>query len=218
MTKTVGVVLSGCGYLDGAEIHESVCVLAALDRAGAAVRCFAPDVEFDVVDHRTGKPTGEKRNALVEAARIARGEIEDVAAARVDDLDALLMPGGFGAAKVLCDFASAGAGCEVDNDVALLLRDMHAAGKPIGATCIAPVVVARVLGEMQPTLTIGDDAATATAVESMGCHHRNCPVNDIVVDQQNKLVTTPAYMLQTSVAHVQEGIDKAVAAVLAMVP
>ncbi len=216
MTKTVGVILSGCGYLDGAEIHESVCALLALDRAGVAIKCYAPNVAIEVVDHLSGKPTGEKRNALVESARIARGKIEDVAKAKAEALDAVVLPGGYGAAKALSDFAAKGAQCTVHPEVGRLLRDMHAAGKPIGAICIAPAVVARALGERHPTLTIGNDAATAKALETMGCTHRDCPVTEFVVDRVHKIVSTPAYMLGPSIAHVQQGIDKAVQAVLAL--
>lgn len=216
MTKTVGVILSGCGYLDGAEIHEAVCTLLALDRAGARTVCLAPDVDFDVVDHRTGEPTGDRRNALAESARIARGDILDVASASADDLDAIALPGGFGAAKVLSTFATQGADCDINGDVARLLRDMHAAGKPLAAICIAPAVVARVLGEQRPTLTIGDDAATAGALEAMGCEHRDCPVTEFVVDERNKVITTPAYMLGPSIAHVHQGIEKTVEALLQM--
>lgn len=217
MTPTVGVILSGCGHLDGAEIHESVCTLLALDAAGADIKCYAPNVDFDVVDHRTGKPTGETRNALTESARIARGQIEDVKRADARELDALLMPGGFGAAKVLSSFATEGSRCNVHEDVQRLVRDMREKGKPIGAICIAPTVVARALGEQHPTLTIGNDAATAKALRDMGCTHQDCPVDECVVDEQNKIVTTPAYMLGPTVAHVQKGIQKTVDAVLAMV-
>jgi enhancing lycopene biosynthesis protein 2 len=215
--RRVGVVLSGCGYLDGAEIHESVCTLLALDRAGAEVHCFAPDVEFEVVDHRTGEATGEKRNVLTESARIARGEIEDLAAARAADLDALILPGGFGAAKNLSDFAARGAGCAVDSHLSALLREMHAQGKPIAALCIAPAVLARALGEHHPTLTIGNDAGTAAALETLGCTHRECPVTEHVVDRERKIVTTPAYMLGPSIAPVEQGIEKAVHEVLEMI-
>ena len=218
MSKTVGVILSGCGFMDGAEIQESVCTLLALDRAGATIKCFAPDSEFDVIDHRTGKPTGEKRNALAESARICRGDIEDVAQAQADELDALVMPGGYGAAKVLSDFAEKGDACEADPDVARLLRDMYAAGKPIGAICIAPAVVARALGEHHPTLTIGNDEGTATALEAMGCIHADCPTEEFILDKENKIVSTPAYMLGPTIAHVQQGIEKTVNEVLAMVP
>lgn len=211
---TVGVILSGCGYLDGAEIHESVCTLLALDSAGATARCYAPNLEFEVVDHLTGQPSGERRNALVEAARIARGEIEDVAKADPAALDALILPGGYGAAKVLSDFATKGPECRAENHVAHLIREMHAAGKPIGAICIAPAVLACVLGEIHPTLTIGTDPGTAAALEKMGCHHQECPVSEFVVDEKNKIVSTPAYMLGPSVRHVYEGIRKCVQAVL----
>lgn len=214
MSKTIGVILSGCGHLDGAEIHESVCTLLAIARAGAEARCFAPDVAFDEIDHRTKKPTGQKRNALTEAARIARGEIQDIAFAREPDLDAVVMPGGYGAAKVLSDFASRGAECQVNDHVARLLREMHAAKKPIGAICIAPAVVARALGERHPMLTIGNDPATAAALEEMGCRHEECPVEEFVVDEKNKIVSTPAYMLGPGVADVQKGIEKCVAEVL----
>lgn len=210
MGHTIGVVLSGCGFMDGAEIHESVCALLALDRAGATIKCYAPDKEFDVIDHRTGQPTGEKRNVLTEAARIARGEIEDLAAADAAALDGLVLPGGFGAAKNLSDFATKGTDCEVDPTLAKLLKDVHGAGKPIAAICIAPAVVARALGEHHPSLTIGTDAGTAEALESMGAKHCDCPTKEFVVDEQQKIVSTPAYMLGPSVAHVQEGIQKTI--------
>ncbi|MEM7202332.1 MAG: isoprenoid biosynthesis glyoxalase ElbB [Planctomycetota bacterium] len=216
MSKTVGVILSGCGYLDGAEIHESVCTLLALDRAGVTIQCFAPDVELDVIDHRTGEPTGERRNVLAESARIARGDIRDVADADPAALDALALPGGFGAAKNLSNFASAGPGCEVHAGVARLVQAVHAAGKPIAAICIAPAVVACVLGDSHPTLTIGNDRDTATALETLGCVHQDCPVTEFVVDRERKIVSTPAYMLGPTIAHVQQGIDKTVQELLAL--
>jgi len=217
MGPTIGVVLSGCGFMDGAEIHESVCALLALDRAGVTIKCYAPNVELDVVDHRTGKATGEKRNALTEAARIARGEIADLEEASADALDGVVLPGGFGAAKNLSDFASKGAECEVHPSLAKLLRDVHAANKPIAAICIAPAVVARALGEHHPSLTIGTDAGTAAALEAMGARHCECPTQEFVVDEAQKIVSTPAYMLGPSVAHVQEGIQKTIDAFLKLV-
>lgn len=217
MSKRVGVILSGCGFMDGAEIHESVCALLALDQAGAEVRCFAPNVDFDVVDHLTGKPSGERRNALREAARIARGKIEDVAKARAADLDALVMPGGYGAAKVLSDFASEGPGCRVLPEVARILNEMHAAGKPIGAICIAPAVVGRVLGPKGVTLTIGHDAAgTGAAIEAMGAKHRVCDTDACVVDAKHHVVSTPAYMHTDGIGMVWEGVRKLVDDVMRM--
>lgn len=214
MTKTIGVILSGCGFMDGAEIHESVCTLLALDQLDAETLCFAPNSEFEVIDHRTGEPTGERRNALEESSRISRGPIQDLAAASAADLDAVILPGGFGAAKVLSDFATEGANCTVNPDVARLLREMHAAGKPIGAICIAPALLARALGDTNPTLTIGNDEATAQALEQMGCTHEDCPTDAFVIDRDNRIVTTPAYMLGPNIAAVYNGIRKAVNAVL----
>ena len=211
----VGVILSGCGFRDGAEIHESVLTLLALSRAGAEAVCFAPDIpQAQVVDHRTGRVVETSRNVLTESARIARGAITDVAAADPSSLDALILPGGFGAALNLCDFAAKGAGASVHPAVARLVHAVHDAGKPIGALCIAPALVARVLGAEGPQLTIGDDADTAAAIEACGAEHVPCPVDGIVVDEDLRLVSTPAYMLGPTLADVATGVEKAVAAVL----
>ena len=217
MTTRVGVVLSGCGFKDGGEIHESVLTLLALDRAGAEVHCFAPDVDqAKVVNHLTGEPVEETRNVLVESARIARGEIKDLSEAKADDLDALVLPGGFGAAMNLSDFAVKGSDGTVNPTLAKLLRDMHAQKKPIGAICIAPATVALALGSEKPTLTIGNDAGTAQAIEACGASHQDCPVDDFVVDRERRIVTTPAYMLGPSIRHIAAGIDRCVAEVLSM--
>src|SRR4030067_1359464 len=168
--KRIGILLSGCGVQDGGEIHESVITMLAIDKAGAEVVCIAPNKEqMDVVNHLTGNPMSEKRNVLVEAARIARGEICDVKDVKVNELDAIILPGGFGAAKNLSTFAKEGANCKVDESVAKLLCDIHSAGKPIGAICIAPVVIAKVFGaDLKPEITIGTDVSTAKALETMG--------------------------------------------------
>ncbi len=210
----VAVVLSGCGYLDGAEIHESVVTLLALDRAGAEVQCLAPDKpQRDVVDHRTGQAVeGEPRNVLTESARIARGEIQDVASARADQFDAVILPGGFGAAKNLSSFAVEGPGCTVDPGVESLLRDAHAAGKPIGLICIAPNIAAKLFPGVD--LTIGSDQATAGALEQMGAHHKACAVEDFVCDEKANVVSCPAYMLGPGIKDVAAGIEKLVGEVL----
>jgi enhancing lycopene biosynthesis protein 2 len=215
MSHKVGVLLSGCGYLDGAEIHESVCALLALDEAGAEAICMATDTEFDVVNHITEEPTGERRNVLVEAARIARGKIRDVKDVSADELDALVLPGGYGAAKNLSDFASKGADMTVDSNVESLVRSVHAAGKPIGAICIAPAIISKLLPGV--SLTIGNDADTAAALEKMGTSHCDCAVTDFVIDKENKVVSTPAYMLGPWVHDVHQGIRKCVQETLAMV-
>lgn len=217
-TTRVGVLLSGCGVYDGTEIHEAVITLLALDRAGAEILCMAPNVDQShVINHLTGEVVaGERRNVLVEAARIARGKIRDLATVRAEELDALILPGGFGAAKNLCDFALKGSECTVHPEVARLLQAVHAAGKPIGAICIAPALVAKLLGQEHPRLTIGTDPDTAAALEKMGACHEACGVEGVVVDREHKLVTTPAYMLAQSIAQAATGIEKLVAEVLAL--
>jgi enhancing lycopene biosynthesis protein 2 len=217
MKRKVGVVLSGCGFLDGSEIHESVFTLLCLDELGVEAVCMAPRGPLrNVVDHETKKPVaGESRDMLREAARIARGHIVDLATVRGADVDALVLPGGFGAAKNLCDFAEKGAAATANPEVARLLREVHAAHKPIGAICIAPAVVAAVLGRSaHPTLTIGDDAGTAQALAAMGAKHQACTVQECVVDRDQRIVTTPAYMFDARPAAVHAGIRRLCAAVV----
>jgi len=218
MKPKVGVLLSGCGVYDGAEIHESVLTLLALDRAGAEAVCLAPDIpQKHVVNHLTGQPAeGETRSVLVEAARIARGEVKDLAGFDPSTLDALLLPGGFGAAKNLCDFAFRGADCEVHPEVARVVRAVHAAGKPVGAVCIAPVILAKLLGGERPRLTIGTDLGTAAAIGKMGGEHVSCGGGKAVVDEEKHLVTTPAYMLDSPISEVSAGIEKLVSELLRM--
>ena len=214
----VGVVLSGCGVQDGSEIHESVLALLALDRAGAEIVCMAPNVEVEVVDHLKGKPSGEKRNALVESARIARGKIRDVKSVQASDIDALVFPGGFGAAKTLCNFATAGDKARVQPDVGRLLGEMLRERKPICAICIAPAMLAAALRDagVQGTITIGTDAGTAKSLEKMGARHQSGPVDRVIVDEENRLVTTPAYMLAGRVSEAATGIERAIGELLRM--
>lgn len=217
MSKQVGVLLSGCGVFDGSEIHEAVLTLLFLDRAGATARCMAPDVDqLHVINHFTQQPSDERRNVLVESARIARGEIEDVSRVKADDIDALIVPGGFGAAKNLSDFAVKGPDAQVHAQVRRLLAEMTSRSKPIGAICIAPATVVRALSEMAPRVTIGNDPGTAAAIESMGGVHAACDVTQICVDRKNRIVTTPAYMLGPGIQQVAVGIEKLVDEVLAL--
>lgn len=212
--KTVGVVLSGCGVRDGAEIHESVLTILALDRAGTRVLFFAPDKpQLHVINHLTGDVVEEERNVLVESARIARGPIKPLSSADSEALDALIIPGGFGAAKNLSNFAIKGPECTVDPDLYKLIQSMHKSGKPIGLMCISPVMLPKLLG-IPIRLTIGNDPDTIDAIEVMGGEHVICPVDDVVIDAENKVVTTPAYMLASSIAEAAKGIDKLVAKVL----
>ena len=213
-TKNIAVVLSGCGVYDGTEIHESVITLLRLSQRGAHAQCFAPNIaQLHVINHLTGEEMPESRNVLVESARIARGEIKDIREAKVDDFDALIVPGGFGAAKNLSSFATEGAACSVQPDVLALAEAFAEAGKPIGLMCISPAIAAKIYGP-GVTCTIGKDADTAAAVEKMGGTHQECEVSDIVEDKARKLVSTPAYMLANSISEAASGINKMVDRVL----
>ena len=217
MTKTIGVLLSGCGVFDGAEIQEAVLTLLAIERAGAATRCMAPDVDqLHVINHITQQEMDERRNVLVESARIARGDIVDVASVSAGELDALIIPGGFGAAKNLSDFAVKGPDATVQPAVRQIIADMLDAGKPVGAICIAPATLTRAMAGRSPEVTIGNDPGTAAAIETMGGKHVPCTVDMIHVDETNRIVTTPAYMLGPGIADVAKGIEKLVTKVLEM--
>ena len=217
MAKRVGVLLSGCGVFDGSEIHEAVLTLYFLARAGAAVVCTAPNMnQHHVIDHFTQQETAETRNVLVESARIARGEIRDLAEMHAEDLDALIVPGGFGAAKNLSNFAVKGAAAAVHPEVQRIFTEMLSAKKPVGAICIAPATLVRAVSERSPEVTIGNDVGTASAIETMGGRHRNCPVDGILVDEANRIVTTPAYMLGPGIADVAMGIEKLVDQIMSM--
>ena len=182
---------------------------------------MAPDIpQMHVINHLAGEPAeGESRNVLIESARIARGNIKDLATVQVADIDALILPGGFGAAKNLCDFAVAGPDCSVNSEVARLIKEMYAAKKPIAAVCIAPAVLSRVLGgeNVSHQLTIGSDEETAAALDKMGTEHIQCPVREFVIDRQNKLVSSPAYMLAGSISEAAEGIEKTVQALIGLI-
>ncbi|WP_071872172.1 isoprenoid biosynthesis glyoxalase ElbB [Atopomonas hussainii] len=216
MSKQVAVILSGCGVFDGAEINEVVLTLLRLEQQGAQYQCFAPDMaQHHVVNHLTGAEMSETRNVLVEAARICRGAIKDVRELDAAAFDALILPGGFGVAKNLSDFAFKGADCSVQADVLAALKAFAAAGKPVGLECIAPALAAKVFGA-GVVCTIGNDADTAAALEASGAQHQACVVSDIVEDAQCKLVTTPAYMLAGSILEASQGINKLVDRVLAL--
>ena len=211
----IGVLLSGCGVFDGSEIHEAVLTMLALDRAGAEIVCMAPNTDqMHVINHLTQEVTSEKRNVLVESARIARGDIKDIQGVSAAELDGLIIPGGFGAAKNLSDFAVKGPDARVHPEVQRLLNEMSAAGKPIGAICIAPATLTKALAEKKPEVTIGQDAGTAQAIEAMGGRHKTCTVDMIHIDEKNRIVTTPAYMLGPGIKDVAQGIEKLVAKVV----
>ncbi len=216
MSKKVAVVLSGCGVFDGSEIYESVLTLLHLDNAGAEVTVFAPDInQMHVLNHMTGDEMPETRNVLIEASRIVRGEISNIKEAKIDKFDALIVPGGFGAAKNLSDFAVNGSDLTVQEDFLNFAQAMHKADKPIGLICIAPAMSAKICGE-GAECTIGNDKDTASAIEATGARHFDCPVESAHIDKENKLVTTPAYMLAGKISEASSGIEKLVNDVLDM--
>lgn len=215
--KKVALILSGCGVYDGSEIYESVLTMLSLENHGASYQCFAPNIEqLHVINHLAGEVAeGESRNVLVEAARLARGEVKDLADAQAADFDAVIVPGGFGAAKNLSDFAVKGADMSVQKDVLQFVQAMHKAGKPTGLICIAPTMAARIFGD-GVKCTVGNDADVATAINNMGALHQTCLVDEVCIDEAMKLVTTPAYMLAGSIAEAAKGINRCVREVLNM--
>jgi enhancing lycopene biosynthesis protein 2 len=213
--KRIAVVLAGNGVYDGAEIHEAVLTLWAIDKWGANYQCFAPDMlQAHVVNHITGEDMNETRNVLVEAARIARGNIKPLSEYKVDEFDALIFPGGFGAAKNLCTFAFDGTGFKVNTDVQNAVIQTFKEKKPIGALCISPVILARLVQGVK--ITVGDDAGTIEAVESLGAKHVITTHGQILTDETNKVVTTPCYMLNASISQIATGADNLVGKILGM--
>lgn len=217
MAKKIAVLLSGCGVYDGSEIYETVLTLLRLDQSGAEYQCMAPnDAMMHVINHQTGEEMNESRNIMIEAARLARGNIIDLADADLSEFDALILPGGFGAAKNLCDFAVKGTDMTIRKDVISCVQNFHQAKKPVGLMCIAPVMVPQLFGE-NAQCTIGTDPDVAAAVENMGGEHQDRGVDDICVDAANKLVTTPAYMLASNIHEASKGIFALVDELLSMI-
>lgn len=218
-TKKIAVILSGCGVYDGSEIHETVLTLLALNRAGVEVQCYAPNIpQHHVINHLNGEVVeGEIRNVLTESARLARGKIQDLAKCKAATIDGAIFPGGYGAAKNLSDFAWEGARCEIDPAVAKFVKAMHDAKKPMAFFCISPVIAAKLLGSSGVQLTIGNDPATSKGIEELGAKHVVRDVKEVLVDETNRIVSTPAYMYDAPIAHVAEGIDKCVAALLKLI-
>lgn len=214
----IAVILSGSGYLDGSEIREAVGVLWALSRVGAEAHCFAPDIDQrDVVDHLTGEPVAERREVLVESARIARGKVRPLAELRASEFDALIMPGGFGAAKSLSSFAHDGSSGNVLPELGYILHQFYEAKKPIGAICIAPAVLALAFPEKKIELTVGAPGDASIEIEKLGHTHVARKAHEIHVDRAHRIVTTPAYMYDDAPLHeVFEGIQSLVEEVVSL--
>lgn len=217
--KKIAVILSGCGVFDGSEIHEAVLTLLSITQAGASYQCFAPNIsQFHVINHLTGEvESDQQRNVLVESARIARGDIQDLAMLDATKFDALVLPGGFGAAKNLSDFAFKGADCQINVEVLNACQQFAQAKKPAAYICIAPALIPLVYGP-GVTATIGTDPATADQLTLLGANHQNCEVNEFVMDETAKVISTPAYMLAGSIAQAAQGIDKTIKQLLVMIP
>lgn len=220
MALKVGVILSGCGVFDGAEIHEATLTLLALAQHGAQAVIMAPDItQFKTVNHLIQDKVDEKRNVLVESARIARGNIRPVADVSAASLDTVIMPGGYGAALNTSNFASAGKDIQVEKSVDKLLKDLYSRGKPLGAMCIAPPILAKVLHDMEVTgvnLTIGNDTQVAAVINALGQTHVQCTADKCIIDREHRVVTTPAYMLAKDIAELWKGIDRAVQGLLSL--
>ena len=213
--KQIAVILSGCGVYDGSEIHEAVLTMLAIAKNGAEYQIFAPDIEqHHVINHIKGEEMGESRNVLVESARIARGNIKPLSGINVDDFDALIIPGGFGVAKNLSSYAFEGDAFSVNAEVVNVINTFHKAAKPIGALCIAPVVIAKIINNVE--VTIGGDAGTIASIEKMNGKHVKTTHGEIVIDKANKVVTTPCYMLDAAIDQIADGADKLVKAVIEM--
>ncbi len=211
--KKFAVVLSGSGVFDGAEIHEATLTMYAIKKQGADYKIFAPDIpQHHVINHISGEEMDETRNVLIESARIARGDIQALSEFNAADFDALIFPGGFGAAKNLSSFAFDGPDCKINKDVEKAVKSMHQAGKPIGALCISPVLMAKIMGDVK--LTIGQDKGTAEAVTKMGATHENTDHGQVVIDEKHRLFTTPCYMLDANIVQIADGADNVVRAIL----
>jgi|TARA_B100001063_G_C16737800_1_gene542991 enhancing lycopene biosynthesis protein 2 len=218
VNKKVAVVLSGCGVFDGSEVYEAVITLLCLDKLDLKVQCFAPDIQqMHVVDHLNGNINeNDTRNVLVESARLVRGDIKNLAEAREEDFDAVLIPGGFGAAKNLSNFSTEGPNLLLNEDLKYFVQAMHRAKKPVGAMCIAPAMVGILFGK-GAVFTIGNDKSTAESIEKTGAIHKICGVDEICIDEDNILITTPAYMLANRISEAAAGIEKLVVAVYARI-
>ncbi len=215
-TNKIAVVLSGCGVYDGAEIHEAVFTMLAIAKAGFEYEMFAPDIEqHHVINHISGKETDEKRNVLVESARIARGNIKSLDKLNTNNFDAVIFPGGFGVAKNLCTYAIDGDDCKVNSCIEDVIKKFHAKEKPIGALCISPVLIAKVLKNLK--LTVGADESTIKTIENLDNTHIQAKITEVVVDRRHKIVSSPCYMLDADITQIAESADKVMKSIIELI-
>lgn len=204
--KNFAVILAGCGRMDGSEIYETTTMLLAIKQAGCEYQCFAPNImQAKVFNHKTGDEMLEDRNVLVESARLARCNVKNLKELNLDDYDYIIFPGGVGAVLNWCNYSSKGIDCDVDEEIERTIIKAYSKKIPIGAMCIAPVLIARVLGVQGVELTIGNDEQSARDIESFGAKHINKLATEVHIDHKNKIVSTPAYMLCSSIDEVYQG-------------
>lgn len=211
--KRFAIILSGSGVYDGSEIHEATMTMLSIIQHDCTYDCFAPNIkQHHVVNHLTGEVTNEQRNVLVESARIARGDIKAIDEFDANEFDAVIFPGGFGVAKNLSNFAFEGENCDVNPQIRKVIEEMNRMDKPIGALCISPVIIAKVLANS--TLTIGNDEATAKQITNMGATHVNTSYGEVIADKKNKVFTTPCYMLDSNIADIYNGAHNLIKSIL----
>lgn len=211
--KRFAVILAGCGVYDGSEIHETVCTLLAISRNKGSYKIFAPDInQYHVVNHLTGEVTSEERNVLIEAARLGRGEITPLDQINLDHFDAIVLPGGFGVAKNLCSYAYEGENFRVLEEVKRVVKEAYQKKIPIGAMCISPVLISKIIAGA--TVTIGSDKATADDIEKSGAFHKITQKGEVIFDEKNKIYSTPCYMLESSIADIADGCDNLITAII----
>ncbi|MDY5969057.1 MAG: isoprenoid biosynthesis glyoxalase ElbB [Bacteroidales bacterium] len=218
MMKKVAIILSGCGNRDGSELQETLSLMLALDRNGLAYQCFAPKGEIRVASYLKEGDTGEKRDMPEESARIARGNLKVLTDYTPADYDALALPGGMGAARNLSSYAFDGEKMTVEPSVEQAILATHDAGKPVLAMCIAPMVLAKTLGKYDVILTLGGQNDAARTAQTLGAQTRVCGPTDVCHDTKNRVLTTPAYMVATSISEIFEGAENMVRALLEIIP
>jgi enhancing lycopene biosynthesis protein 2 len=213
MEKTSAIIIGGCGHKDGSEIHETTMTMLAIENQGATYELFAPDrKQYHVINHLTGEEMAEERNMLIEAARIARGKIKCLDEFNINDFDAVIFPGGYGVAKNFFNYAFKGIKASVDPQIEQVIKDIKAANKPIGALCIAPVLLAKILKGI--TVTIGNDDVTANDITAMGSQNINTSSGGVISDKSNKIFSTPAYMLNASISDIARGANNLISTML----
>lgn len=214
--KKIAIILSGCGVFDGSEIHEATLTMLAITKQQASYTCYAPNInQHHVINHITGKEMDQQRNVLIESSRIARGKILDLKKLDPNNFDAVVFPGGFGVAKNLSNFAFKGNNCNVNSEIESVVKDFWKAKKPIGALCISPAIIAKILPNL--IVTIGNDKNTITEIEKMGTKHQVTNHGEITIDTDNKIVTSPCYMLDANILQIEQGINNLITKILEIV-